>query len=98
MVVNKIKYQIPSKVRDARNVAKYFFQTLIQEPIVRVFLNFNQIWHIQYFTNPSEAHADVFADLHRFDIHHWLNHSIHIFTILRLVRTLRMFMDIIVIF
>ena len=46
-------------VCDWRNVFKNFLQALLQEPIVGIFLNFNEIRHLKNFLLTGIAHTDV---------------------------------------
>ena len=58
------------------NIAENFLQTVSQEPLVGVLLNFDQIGHIQNFFDMGETLAYVLSQLNLFDIHHRLTHSI----------------------
>ena len=76
LVVNEIQHQIPGKVRNARNIPEHLFQALVQEPLVGILLHLDEVRHFPDLFDAGKAHAGGSAQLHRFDIHHWLNHSI----------------------
>ena len=78
-VIDKIQNEISGVVRDGGNIAEYFLQPLLQEPFVRIDLHLDQVRHIQHFSDTRKAHSSVLPELHRLDIHHRLNHSIHLF-------------------
>ena len=37
------------KVRDWGDIFKHFLQSFIEEPLIGVFLNLNQVWHLKNF-------------------------------------------------
>ena len=80
-VIYKVQHKVAGIVSNSGNILENLFKALVKKPLIGILLHLNQVWHVQNFINTCEAHANIFAYLHRFDIHHWLNHSIHIFTI-----------------
>ena len=80
LIVDKVEHEIACVVCDTGDILEDFLKALVKKPGIGILLHLDQIRHSQDFVNSGKAHAGVLADLHRFDIHHWLNHSIHIFT------------------
>ena len=78
-VVDKVEHQVTGIVGDGRHIGKHFFEPLFQEPLVRIDLNLDQVRHLEHFVDSGKTHAGVLSELHRLDIHHRLNHSIHLF-------------------
>ena len=76
LVVDKIQDQISREVRNAGNIVENLFEALFQKPLIGILLDLNQVRHREDFFDAGKAHTGVSAQLHRFDIHHWLNHSI----------------------
>ena len=48
-------------VSDWRYILKDFFQTLLKEPIIRIFLYLDKIGHLKDFFSMGIAHADAFS-------------------------------------
>ena len=70
LVVHEVQNQISVEIRNAGDVVKNFLQTFLQEPVVGIFLNLDQVRHIENFIDVREAHACVLAKLYRLNIHH----------------------------
>ena len=63
--VDKFQAELSAVVRDRRDVIKYFFQPLIKEPLIGVFLDFDQIRHFQDFLLSLVAHTHAFSGFYR---------------------------------
>ncbi len=83
-IVDEVQHEVAGVVGDAGNFAEHFLEAFVKEPLIGFFLNLYQVRHVQDLVDPCEAHPGILADLHRFDIHHRLNHSIHKFHVPRL--------------
>ena len=54
-----------AKVRDWGNIPKYFLQTIIQKPLVRIGLHLNEVWHLQNFSLMGITHSHTVAYFYR---------------------------------
>ena len=63
--IHKFQTQVTCEIRDRGDISKHFFQSLIQEPLIRVFLNLNQIRHFQNFFLSWEGHPYTFTGFYR---------------------------------
>ena len=54
-----------SKVRDGRDILEDLFQALIQEPLIGIFLDFDQVRHLKNFLLSRVAHPYAFTGRHR---------------------------------
>ena len=63
-VVNEFEAQLIAEVFDRRDIIKYLFESLIDEPVIGGLLNFNQIGHLQDFLPPLVAHSNRSAGLY----------------------------------
>ena len=76
-IIDKVKHQIALIVGNRRNIFEYFLNSFFQEPFVRVFLNFDEVWHLQNFIDTRKAHSlNILPELYRFHIHHSV-HPLH---------------------
>ena len=69
-VIDKLQHQIAGVVLDRGNVVKDLVQALLQEPVVRVFLDLDQIGHANHFVDAGKAHAGRSAVLYGLDLNH----------------------------
>ena len=53
--------QLAAVILDRRDIRKRFLQTFGQEPVVRIFLHFDQVGHLQDFLLSLEGHPEVSA-------------------------------------
>ena len=44
---------------------KDFLQSFVEKPLVRIFLDFNQVWHFQDFFLSLVAHSHAFSSFYR---------------------------------
>ena len=63
--VSEFKAELPAIVLNRRYVIKSLPETVCQEPLVRVFLYFDQIRHLKHFFMPLITHADTLTSLHQ---------------------------------
>ena len=54
---DEIHLQLTAVIRDRRNVIESFPESLIQEPLVGIFLHLDQVGHIQNFFSSGIAHT-----------------------------------------
>ena len=69
-VVHKLQHEIAGIVLDSGNIVEDFVQTFLQEPVVRVFLDLDQIGHANHFVDAGKAHAGRSAVLYGLDLYH----------------------------
>ncbi len=69
-IILEIEYEIAVVVGNRRHIAEYLFKSFFSEPLIRVFLHLDKVWHFQGFGNFTEAHSDIFSQLLRRNIHH----------------------------
>ena len=76
MIINEVQNKVAGIIRDGRNIAENFLQSLFKEPLIRVLLYLNEVWHIKHLIDFGKTHADIFAELDRFYVYQ-IAHSIH---------------------
>ena len=76
MIIDEVQNKVSGIVSDGRNITEYFLKTFFEEPSIRVFLNLDEVRHIEYFLDLGKTHADIFSELDRFYIYQ-IAHSIH---------------------
>ena len=69
-IVDELQNQVAGIVLNGRDVTKHLFQTLIQKPLVRIFLHLNEVGHLNNLINAGKAHALGFSELYGLDLHH----------------------------
>ena len=52
------------------------FQSLVEEPLVRVLLHLDEVGHSQHLVDAGKAHTGSLTLLDRLHIYHPLNHSV----------------------
>ena len=75
LVVYKVQNQVASVIRNPGNILKDFLQSFVQKPLVGILLYLDQVRHFQNLINAGKTHSHRFSQVHRFDVHHRLNHS-----------------------
>ena len=75
LIVNKVEHKVVLVIGDTRNVPENLPETFLKEPLVGSLLNLDQVRHIDYFINFTEAHALGIAQLYGFDINHMRIHT-----------------------
>ena len=63
--IHEFQAQLTAVIRDRRDIRKYFFQALVQKPLIGVLLDFDQIRHFQYLFLPRVTHTHAFSSLDR---------------------------------
>ncbi len=61
-------------VRDRRNIGEHLLQILLHKTPVGIFLDFDQVRHVEDFVDPGKAHTRLFAHLHL------MHHRVHSLT------------------
>ena len=61
--IDEIKAQMAGEVLDGENVVKDFPETVAEEPLIGILLDFDEIGHLENFLLFGEAHADAFPGL-----------------------------------
>ncbi len=61
LVIHKLQTQMTGKILNRRDIIKSFLKAVRKEPLVGVFLNLDQVWHLENFFALRECHSDVFA-------------------------------------
>ena len=74
--INEIQLQIALIVGDRGDVLEYGPKTLIQEPLIGIFLYFDEVRHLGHFIDVGKALADIFAQFYGFGVYHPMFHSI----------------------
>jgi hypothetical protein len=69
-IIHELQYQIAGVVGDRGRIVEYLFQPFFQEPLVRVFLNFDEVGHFQDLIDLRKAHTGVVSQFYRFNVHH----------------------------
>ena len=69
-VIDELQHEVAGVVLDRGNVVEDLMQALLQEPVVRVFLNLDQIGHTNHFVDVGKAHAGRSAVLYGLDLYH----------------------------
>ena len=69
-VINEFQDQVAGIVLNGGNVVEYLVQALFQEPVVRVFLDLDQIGHPDHFVDTGKAHSGRAAILYGLDLYH----------------------------
>ena len=63
--VHEIQAEVSGEVLDRENILEDLGQSLVQEPVVGILLDFDEVRHLQDFLLSLEAHPDAFAGLDR---------------------------------
>ena len=61
-------------VRDRRNIGEHLLKILLHKTPVGIFLDFDQVRHVEDFIDPGKAHTRLFAHLHL------MHHRVHSLT------------------
>ena len=69
-IINELQHQVAGVVLDRGNVVENLVQAFLQEPVVRVFLDLDQIGHANHFVDAGKAHAGRSAVLYGLDLYH----------------------------
>ena len=69
-VIDELQHEVAGVVLDRGNVVEDLMQALLQEPVVRVFLDLDQIGHTNHFVDAGKAHAGRSAVLYGLDLYH----------------------------
>ena len=69
-VIDEFQHQIPGVVLDRGNVMEDLVQAFPKEPVVRVFLDLDEIGHINHFVDTGKTHAGRSAVLYGLDLYH----------------------------
>ena len=69
-VIDELQHEVAGVVLDRGNVVEDLMQALLQEPVVRVFLDLDQIGHTNHFVDVGKAHAGRSAVLYGLDLYH----------------------------
>ena len=69
-VVDEFQHQVAGVVLDRGNVVEDFTQAFLQEPVVRIFLDLDEIGHVDHFVDPGKTHAGRSAVLYGLDLYH----------------------------
>ena len=59
--IHKFQTQMTIVICDRGNIIEYLFQSFVKKPLIGIFLNFNEVRHLQYFLLPGIAHAEAFS-------------------------------------
>ena len=68
-VIEEGKLQVSSVVRDGRGVGKNLAQSLVEEPLIGLFLHLDEIGHLQNLIDACKALSCGFAVLYVFHLH-----------------------------
>ena len=70
--IYKAEYKIIVVIRNGRNIPEHLFKSLVKKPLIRFFLNFNEVGHINNLFDFRKAHSLVITELYRFNLDHRL--------------------------
>ena len=69
MIIDEVQNKVSGIISDGRNITENFLKTFFKEPSIRVFLNLDEVRHIEDFLDLGKTHADIFSELDRFYIY-----------------------------
>jgi len=69
-VIDKFQREIPGVILDRVNVVEHFAQALVQEPVIRVFLDLDEVGHANHFVDAGKAHSGGSTVLYGLDLYH----------------------------
>ena len=74
--INEIQLQIALIVCDRGDILENGTQALIKEPLIGIFLYFDEVRHLCHFIDVGKTLADIFAQFYGFGVYHPMFHSI----------------------
>ena len=69
-VIDEFQRKVAGIILDRANVMQHLAQALVQEPVVRVFLNLNEVGHSNHFIDTGKAHSGGSTVLYGLDLDH----------------------------
>ena len=59
--INELQAQMTTEISNWGNIPEHFFQSFVQEPLVRIRLYLNQVRHLKDFLLTGKTHSHAFA-------------------------------------
>ena len=68
--INKIQHKVTGVILDRCDILEYLLQPFVQKPLIRVFLDLDQVGHVNDFVDAGETHSLGFTAHLGLDLHH----------------------------
>ncbi len=79
-IIHKAQRQITGVILNSADIVENLSQAFVQKPLVRIFLNLDQVRHLDDFVDVGKAHPLGFAEFYGLDFHHKINHSLLLYS------------------